>query len=294
MIKVKKVFAASITAVLLTIAIAGCSAPAPKNEANDQDITAESLQIKEDGLQKEENAEIKVEDEKIVIEGETSSAEGEKVAEVSITPTPAPKAQTAAVPKAKISSRSSTTASKPVAKSTSTATKTAAKPTPTPKPAPASAGKAAALDWWSEAQYVFPRGAVAKVTDVYTGKSFNLKRTYGTNHADCEAVTSKDSEIIKSIWGGWSWVRRPVVVVVNGKRIAASMTAMPHAGLDKYPALQTVDNRSGGYGTGTNLDEVKGNGMDGHIDVHFLNSRTHGTNKVEPQHQAAIQKAIGK
>jgi len=85
-----------------------------------------------------------------------------------------------------------------------------------------------------------------------------------------------------------------VVLVVNGKRIAASMAAMPHAGLDKYPALQVVDNRSGNYGTGQNLDEVKGNGMDGHFDVHFLNSRTHGTNKVDSKHQAAIKQATGK
>jgi len=199
----------------------------------------------------------------------------------------------------KITSRGTTSAAKPATKtaaaSNTNTSKTVSQVTTPAKstPAPAKSG-AQALDWWTKAQYVFARGAVAKVTDVYTGKTFNIKRTYGTNHADCEALTSRDSDIIKSIWGGWSWVRRPVVVEVNGTRIAASMAAMPHAGLDSYPAVEVVNNRSGNYGTGQNLDEVKGNGMDGHFDIHFLNSRTHGTNRVDPQHQAAIKKAIGK
>jgi len=151
-----------------------------------------------------------------------------------------------------------------------------------------------AMDWWSEARYVFPIGAVAKVTEVNSGRSFMIKRTFGTNHADCEALTINDTNIIKSIWGGWSWDRKSVVIEVNGKRIAASIAAMPHAGLDNYPSGATVSNRSGGYGTGDNLDEVKGNGMDGVIDVHFKNSKTHGTDKVDPQHQAAIAQAVGK
>jgi LysM repeat protein len=157
-----------------------------------------------------------------------------------------------------------------------------------------SSGKSVALDWWSEASKVFSIGSVAKVIDVHTGKSFNVKRTFGSNHADCEALTSKDSSIIKSIWGGWTWNRRPVIVVVGNKRIAASMSSMPHAGLDKYPALQTVDGRSEGYGTGTNLDAVKGNGMDGHFDIHFLNSTRHKDGKVDNEHQKNIRQAVGR
>jgi hypothetical protein len=69
---------------------------------------------------------------------------------------------------------------------------------------------------------------------------------------------------------------------------------MPHAGIDGVTDSIIVNGRSGGYGTGTNLDAVKGNGMDGVIDVHFLNSKTHGSNKVDAQHQAAVREAIGK
>jgi hypothetical protein len=57
------------------------------------------------------------------------------------------------------------------------------------------------LDWWKSARYVFPIGAIAEVTDVGTGKTFRIKRTMGSNHADCEALTRRDTDIIRSIWG---------------------------------------------------------------------------------------------
>lgn len=150
------------------------------------------------------------------------------------------------------------------------------------------------LDWWSEARYIFPIGSVATVTDFRTGRQFQIKRTYGSNHADIETLTVKDSAIVKEIWGGWTWITRPVIVEVNGRRIAASMSAMPHAGLDSAPANAVVNGRSGNYGRGTNLDTVKGNGIDGHMDLHFLNSRTHNTNKVNPLHQASVKEAAGR
>lgn len=150
------------------------------------------------------------------------------------------------------------------------------------------------LDWWKSARYVFSTGTVAEVTDIKTGKTFKIKRTMGTNHADCEALTKKDTEIIKSIWGGFSWDVRPVIVKVGDRRLAASMSAMPHAGVDSAPAYAVVNRRSGGYNRGENLDVVKGNGMNGHFDVHFLNSRRHKDNKKDPRHQAAVLKAAGR
>ncbi|MGL4730506.1 MAG: hypothetical protein ACRCW0_02850 [Clostridium sp.] len=149
------------------------------------------------------------------------------------------------------------------------------------------------LDWFKEAQYIYPIGAVAEVEDVYTGKTFKVQRTFGTNHADVEALTKNDSEVIKNIWGGdFSWERRPVIVFVNGRRIAASMAAMPHAGNDEYPALSNAPNLSGGYGTGQNLDVVKNNGMSGVCDLHFLNSMRHTDGSisegVDSQHQSCV------
>ena len=145
------------------------------------------------------------------------------------------------------------------------------------------------LDWWKEARHIFEVNSIAKVTDVNTNKSFNVKRTMGTNHADAETLTFQDTKIIKSIWGGFSWERRPVIVEVNGRRLAASMSAMPHAGMDSAPAFAVISNRSLGYGRGENLDVVKSNGMDGHFDIHFLNSTRHKDGKKDPEHQAAIK-----
>jgi len=156
---------------------------------------------------------------------------------------------------------------------------------------PASTTKKAVelLDWWKSARNVFSINSIAEVKDVYTGKTFRIKRTMGSNHADCEALTAKDAAIIKSIWGGFSWDVRPIIVSVGGRRLAASMSSLPHAGVDSAPAYQVVDNRSEGYGTGENLDVVKGNGMNGHFDVHFLNSTRHKDGQVDPRHQAAIK-----
>ncbi|SEF60004.1 hypothetical protein SAMN05660865_00588 [Caloramator fervidus] len=146
---------------------------------------------------------------------------------------------------------------------------------------------------WTYVNRIFPIGSMAKIFDISTGKSFYIIRTYGHLHADVEAASKEDTEIIKSIWNGFSWERRPVIVEVNGRRIAASMTAMPHAGIDSQPAGQIVSNRSGGYGTGENLDKIKGNGMDGHMDIHFLNSRRHKDGAIDPEHQQMIKRAAG-
>jgi hypothetical protein len=131
----------------------------------------------------------------------------------------------------------------------------------------------------------------ATVTDVDTGKTFQVKRTFGYNHADVESLTKNDSAIIREIWNGWGWDRRAVVVQVGDQIIAGSMTAMPHAGVDSEPAEKVVNNRSDNYGRGVNLDAVKGNGASGVMDIHFLNSRTHSTNTLQKSQQDMVKKA---
>ncbi|MDD3172425.1 MAG: peptidoglycan-binding domain-containing protein [Herbinix sp.] len=148
-----------------------------------------------------------------------------------------------------------------------------------------------ALDWFTQVKDIWKRGMNAVVTDVDTGKSFQVKRTYGTNHADVEPLTTADTKTIKEIWGGFGWERRAVVVQISQYTLAGSMTAMPHAGLDNKPEGAYVSRRSGGYGWGTNLDTVKNNGIDGHMDIHFKNSRTHSTNVVQKVHQDMVKKA---
>lgn len=148
------------------------------------------------------------------------------------------------------------------------------------------------LKWYGNVEKIFARGDTATVYDIQTGKSFKIKRTYGTNHADCETLTKADTAIMKKIYNGtWSWERREIIVKVDGYEIAACMTGYPHAGRDKYAANKTIASRSGGYKRGTNLDAVKNNSMDGVFDIHFLNSKNHYNNRVDPKHQTKIKEA---
>jgi len=151
-----------------------------------------------------------------------------------------------------------------------------------------------ALDWWTEAQYVIPIGADFEVVDFYTGKSFYARRTTGSNHADCETLTLADTNKMKEIWGGsFSWTKRPVLIKYNGRKIAASMSAMPHAGNDSAAAGVWTSWRSGDYGAGINFDWIKNNGINGHFDIHFLNSTRHNDGNVDTGHQQNIKISSG-
>lgn len=151
------------------------------------------------------------------------------------------------------------------------------------------------LDWFTEAQYVFPIGATAKVIDYFSGKSFTIKRTIGAGHADCETLTAADTAMMKEIFNGvFSWEFRPIVLEVNGRRLAASIAGMPHAGLDAYAADINVNGRSDNYGYGPNLDYIKGNNMDGHFDIHFPGSLRHKDWLVDPRHQDMIKISSGR
>ena len=57
----------------------------------------------------------------------------------------------------------------------------------------------------------------------------------------------------------------------NGVTLAASINGMPHGG-----------------------GSIADNNFEGHICIHFLNSRTHGTDNVDPDHQNAVGEAAGK
>ncbi|WP_053955330.1 LysM peptidoglycan-binding domain-containing protein [Inediibacterium massiliense] len=128
------------------------------------------------------------------------------------------------------------------------------------------------LDWWSGAQYVLPIGAKFTVVDFATGKRWNMKRTIGANHADCEPITKEDTNIMKGVWGGtFSWDTRPVVIEYKGRKIAASAAAMPH-----------------------DVQYINDNNFDGHMDIHFLNSTRHKDGQIDPSHQANIKIAAGK
>ncbi|MEN6325919.1 MAG: peptidoglycan-binding protein [Syntrophomonas sp.] len=126
-------------------------------------------------------------------------------------------------------------------------------------------------DWWTVANKVFAIGKVATITDLDTGLQYQVVRKAGSNHADCQPLTAADTaNMLKAYGGEWSWTRHAILVAVDGRLLAASQNAMPHGG-------QSIWN----------------NNFPGHFCIHFLNSRTHGTNRVDPAHQAAVRKAAG-
>lgn len=126
------------------------------------------------------------------------------------------------------------------------------------------------LDWWTEAQYVFPIGTVAKMTDVATKRSWYVKRTIGANHADSEPLTKEDAAIMKEVWNGeYSWDVRPVLLQVDGRTLAASASSMPHS----------------------TIEYIMDNDFAGHFDIHFLNSTRHNDGKLDVSHQQAIRVA---
>ncbi len=116
----------------------------------------------------------------------------------------------------------------------------------------------------------FRDGAYATVTDVATGISYRVKRVGGYNHTDVEPATAFDTWQMYRIYGEeWAWTRHAVLVTLSdGTTLAGSANGMPHG-----------------------ESHISDNNMNGHTCIHFLNSRTHGTDKVDAAHQSAIKTA---
>ena len=116
----------------------------------------------------------------------------------------------------------------------------------------------------------FRDGAYAIVTDVATGISYRVKRVGGYNHTDVEPATAFDTWQMYRIYGEeWAWTRHAVLVTLSdGTTLAGSANGMPHG-----------------------ESHISGNNMNGHTCIHFLNSRTHGSDKMDAAHQSAIRAA---
>lgn len=137
------------------------------------------------------------------------------------------------------------------------------------------------IDWYKGGiQSIFYRGCVATVTDVRTGISFKVKRWAGGDHADVEPLTAADTAAMCKIYGVKTaqeisdknlWQRRSLLVTVNGHSYCASMYGIPH----NYPAGDTIPN----------------NDFNGQFCIHFVNSKTHASDKVDKDHQNAIMYA---
>lgn len=124
---------------------------------------------------------------------------------------------------------------------------------------------------WEQVNEILPKYTKFTVRDLETGMEFNVQRRAGSQHADVQPLTSKDTKIMKKIYDGkWSWKRRAIVVLHDNQQIAASMHGMPHGA----GALK--------------------NNFPGHFCIHFYGSTTHRTNYMDLSHKLMILKAAGK
>ncbi|MBS3987056.1 MAG: hypothetical protein KGZ38_03770 [Erysipelothrix sp.] len=124
---------------------------------------------------------------------------------------------------------------------------------------------------WQEIAPKIPKGKAIELRDIETGFAFSIRRYGGVSHADIEPLDVEDTQILKNIYGNWSWKRRAVVATIEGKQYAASINGMPHGG-----------------------GKIWDNDFRGHFCLHFLSSKTHGGGRIDPAHQLMIHKAGGK
>ncbi len=140
------------------------------------------------------------------------------------------------------------------------------------------------VDWYTGGiQTVWGKGDIATITDVRTGLSFRAKRWSGGYHADVEPLTAADTAVMLKIYGVNSaqeisdknlYQRRPLWITLKGRSFAASIYGVPH----NYPAGDTIAN----------------NDFNGQFCVHFYNSRTHSSGRIDSDHMKAIQEAYDK
>ena len=184
------------------------------------------------------------------------------------TPTPRPTATPRPTPRP-------TVTPKPTPLPTGTAAPTAtAAPTVTPAPTgvvtPSWRRQVERVEWFNGGSKIVKRGGYAYIYDIDTGLTLRIKRKGGTNHMDVEPASKKDTATLKKIAGGaFSWKSHAVVLIVKSRYIAAAINTMPHGD-------QTI----------------KDNDFPGQFCVHMAGAKTHGTDRVNPDHQASIDRVM--
>ena len=126
------------------------------------------------------------------------------------------------------------------------------------------------LNWFDSVYSLFPTYTKTRVIDIKSGLSYYVYRNGGSYHADVEPINKENTDIFYKIYNyQWSWTRRPVWVEIRPNFwVAASINGYPHG--NAY---------------------IKNTGIDGHTCIHFLQSKTHGTKRVDEAHQAAVDYA---
>ena len=119
------------------------------------------------------------------------------------------------------------------------------------------------------------KGHTVRLTDLNSGKSLDVAIQSAGNHLDVEPMTKEDTETFLSIYHVSSaskitFIRRAGLITTEyGYRIVCSFYGQPH---------------------GSQL--IHTNNFNGQFCIHFLHSKTHGSNVVDGDHQACIRKAV--
>lgn len=137
------------------------------------------------------------------------------------------------------------------------------------------------IDWWTGGiNELWAKGANCKVYDVKTGIVWWAHRWSGGYHVDCEPLTAADTARLCKAYGVTAaseiasknlYQRRPSLVTIGNRTFACSLYGVPH----NYPEGDTIAT----------------NDMKGQVCLHFTNSWTHGSKKVDSLHTEAIQYA---
>lgn len=137
------------------------------------------------------------------------------------------------------------------------------------------------IDWYTGGiNEMWARGSNYKVYDVKTGIVWWAHRWAGGLHVDAEPLTAADTARLCRCYGVTTsqeiasknlYQRRPLLVTIGTRTFAASLYGVPH----NYPEGDTIST----------------NEFRGQLCIHFTNSKTHNSNKVDSGHEEAIQYA---
>ena len=137
------------------------------------------------------------------------------------------------------------------------------------------------IDWYTGGiNELWARGSNYKVYDVRTGIVWWAHRWAGGLHVDAEPLTAADTARLCRCYGVSTsqeikdknlWQRRPLLVTIGTRTFACSLYGVPH----NYPEGDTIS-----------TNEFKGQ-----VCIHFTNSKTHDSRKVDSGHEEAIQYA---
>ena len=137
------------------------------------------------------------------------------------------------------------------------------------------------IDWYTGGiNELWARGSNYKVYDVKTGIVWWAHRWAGGLHVDAEPLTAADTARLCRCYGVTTsqeiasknlYQRRPLLVTIGSRTFACSLYGVPH----NYPEGDTIST----------------NEFRGQLCIHFTNSRTHNSNKVDSGHEEAIQYA---